>query len=154
MRIRYVASALLAIVMAALPLLASRANAQIPLRGVVRLAGEFGGDKIGEFEYSDGSTPDVTAGGGLLLTAGATAKLFTRDRHLVEAQVNAGLKYRTIPPADNQDASWLRFPVEGLLYYRAPVGVRVGADSDADPVDASSIGIGVSFFFGRSSRSP
>ena len=117
----------LALAAAALPLVASSAHAQRRVRGVVRFAGEYGGDKVGQFQYSDGSTPDVIAGGGLLLTAGGAFALLTRGAHSVDAQVNLGLKYRTIPPASNQDATWLRFPLEGLLFYRTPVGVRLGA---------------------------
>lgn len=97
------------------------------LRGVVRIAGDYGGDKVGEFQYSDGSTPDVIAGGGLLVTGGAAYTMMTRGLHSLDAQVNLGLKYRTIPPANNQDATWLRFPVEGLLFWRTPVGLRLGA---------------------------
>jgi len=132
-RIPRVLVSALAVAAAAVPLVASSADAQQQqqqqrrVRGVVRIAGEYGGDKIGEFEYADGSTPDVIAGGGLLITGGAAFPVLTRGTHSVEAQVNLGLKWRTIPPATNQDANWLRFPLEGLLYYRTPVGVRLGA---------------------------
>ena len=208
MRTASLTSSILAIAMVAISLFPLESGAQMPVRGVIRFGGEHGGDKVGEFEYSDGSTPDVIAGGGLVLTGGVTGDLLTRGRHGLEAQVNVGVKYRTIPPADNQDANWLRFPVEGLLYYRAPAGFRLGAGmtvhfantlsasgavlndrvefentpgfllqaeyvrknvsfdvrytaleyeisgGDFEPVDASSIGVGVSFFIGRSSRKP
>jgi hypothetical protein len=125
MRIRVVA---LSIATAVLSLLPSQMKAQQrPLRGVFRFGLEYGGEKVVQFKYSDGSTPNVTAGGGLVLTAGGVAELFSRRAHALEAQVNLGLKYRTIPPATNQNATWLRFPVEGLLFYRMPVGVRLGA---------------------------
>ena len=117
----------LAVVTAALPLLSSPAEAQGRLRGAIRFGGDYGGDKVLQFEYEDGSTPDVIAGGGLLLTAGGALGVFTRGAHSVDAQVNLGVKYRTIPEASNQDVSWLRFPLEGLLYYRTPVGIRLGA---------------------------
>jgi hypothetical protein len=150
----------------------------------------------------------VTAGGGLLLTGGGSLGVFTKGAHAVEAQLNVGLKYRTIPAATNQDVTWLRFPVEGLLYYRMPVGVRLGvgatvhlrnvmeasggvlnsrvefennpglllqaeyvrrniafdlrytaleyelSSGGSGTVDASSIGAGISFFFGRSAKTP
>jgi hypothetical protein len=125
MRIRVVA---LIIATAVLSLFPSEMRAQQrPLRGVFRFGLEYGGEKVVQFKYSDGSTPNVTAGGGLLVTAGGAAELFSRRGHALDAQVNLGLKYRTIPPATNQDATWLRFPVEGLLFYRMPVGVRLGA---------------------------
>ena len=101
---------------------ASSAQAQGKLRGMARLGLEAGGDKVIEFQYEDGSTPDVTAGGGLLLSGGAALQLAP----ILDAQVNVGFKYRTIPAATNQDATWMRFPVEALLFFRAPNGVRVG----------------------------
>jgi hypothetical protein len=101
---------------------ASSAQAQGKLRAMARLSAEMGGEKVIQFQYADGSTPDVTAGGGLLVSAGAALELFNS----VDAQVNAGWKYRTIPKASNQEASWSRFPVEALLFYRTPVGLRLG----------------------------
>ena len=107
--------------------LAAAANAQSPVRGVFRVGLENGGEKVLQFEYSDGTTPDVPAGGGLLITGGLAGSMFERGGHALDAQVSAGLKYRTIPPATNQDVTWLRFPVEGMLFYRTPVGLRFGA---------------------------
>lgn len=101
---------------------AMSAEAQGRFRGMARLGAEMGGERVVEFQYADGSTPDVTAGGGLLVTAGVAAALVNS----LEAQVNVGWKYRTIPKASNQEASWSRFPVEGLLFYRLPIGLRLG----------------------------
>lgn len=86
----------------------------------------MGGDKVLEFTYEDGTTPDVPAGAGILLAAGVAVRAYETAGHLFEAQVTAGLKYRTIPPATNQEATWLRFPVEAMAFYRAPVNVRFG----------------------------
>jgi hypothetical protein len=198
---------ILALTVAAVTLsLSTPASAQSRLRGAIRLGGEYGGDRVVQFTYDDGSTPKVTAGGGLLLTVGGALAVFTRGAHSVDAQVNLGLKYRTIPPATNQDVTWLRFPLEGLLFYRTPVGIRLGAGATvhlrnvmeasggvlnsrvefenrpglllqaeyvkrqyafdlrytaleyelssggSGTVNASSIGVGVSFFFGPSAR--
>ena len=41
-------------------------------------------------------------------------------------QLGVGVKYRTIPPADNQEATWVRFPLEGLLVYRGARGFGAG----------------------------
>ncbi len=204
-RIRYLA---LAVVTVALPLLSSSASAQGRLRGAIRVSGEYGGEKVLQFTYEDGSTPDVIAGGGLLLTAGGVLGVFTRGAHSVDAQLNVGLKYRTIPPATNQDVNWFRFPVEGMLFYRTPAGIRLGAGATVHlrnvleasgavlndrvefannpglllqaeyvrrnvafdlrytaleyevssggtgTVDASSIGVGLTFFFGPSKPKP
>ncbi|HEV3486372.1 MAG TPA: hypothetical protein VG106_13260 [Vicinamibacterales bacterium] len=102
--------------------MASSSEAQGKLRGMARLGGEVGGEKVLEFQYADGSTPEMTAGGGLLISVGAALEVFKA----VDAQVNAGWKYRTIPEASNQDASWNRFPVEAMLFYRTPLGLRLG----------------------------
>lgn len=136
-----------AAIIAALTILASPAGAQGRLRGLARLGVEYGGEKVVEFVYEDGSTPDVTAGGGLLLTVGGALGVWTRGAHSVDAQLSAGLKYRTIPPASNQEVTWLRFPVEGLLLYRMPNGIRLGAgatvhlrnriDADGDAMSGS-----------------
>lgn len=128
MRLRTISRAFLVttVVLGASASLATTADAQGRLRGIVRLGGDVGGDELLEFEYEDGSTPDVTAGGGLLLTVGGVLEAWRSGGHGLDAQVNAGIKYRTIPAATNQDLNWLRLPVEGLLYYRAPSGFRFG----------------------------
>ena len=203
MRTRLTTLAILAFASAVVSLPAAPAAAQTPLYGIVRFGGEYGGDKLLEFEYEDGTTPDVTAGGGLLLSVGGGSRLVRLGRGSLDAQVTAGFKWRTIPPAENQDANWIRFPVEGLLMYRLPSGFRFGAgptvhlankfktsgavlnesiEFDNTPgfvvqaeyvrrnisfdlrytsleyeikrsvekVDASSIGVGISFFIGKS----
>jgi hypothetical protein len=125
MRVR-LAFASSAVAVAVLSLLTSPAIAQERAQGVFRLGGDYGGERVLELEYTDGRTPDVTAGGGLLLTAGGMVPVLARGAHTMEAQVNLGLKFRTIPAAENQEVTWLRFPLEGLLYYRLPKGIRLG----------------------------
>jgi hypothetical protein len=105
---------------------APRADAQGRVRGIVRVGGDFGGDKVLQFQYSDGSTPSVPAGGGLLVSGGGALELFGSAAQSLDLQGSVGLKYRTIPPASNQNATWARIPVEGLLMYRTPFGLRVG----------------------------
>ena len=117
----------LAFIAACASLPVSTAAAQAARYGLARFGLEHGGDKVLEFEYEDGSTPDVTAGGGLLLSVGGGVQLARLGKGALDAQLTAGLKWRTIPAANNQDANWLRFPVEGLVFYRLPSGVRVGA---------------------------
>jgi hypothetical protein len=125
---------------AALSLAATPAHAQGGVRAAFRLGGDFGGEKVLEFEYEDGSTPDVKAGNGFIITGGGVASLLTRAGHGLDAQVNVGLKYSTIPPAENQEVTWLRWPVEALLYYRTPKGLRLGAGTAvhlANTIEAS-----------------
>ena len=128
--------ATLALAAAIVSLPPSTASAQRPLHGIIRVGGEYGGDKLLEFEYEDGTTPDVTAGGGILLSVGGGAQLARLGRSSLDAQLSAGFKWRTIPPADNQDANWIRFPVEGLLFYRHPSGFRLGAGATVHVANA------------------
>jgi hypothetical protein len=121
MRIAFVSRAL-AIAVLSTVTIATSAEAQGRIRGMARVGGDIGGEKVVEFQYSDGSTPEVTAGGGLLLSAGAAFEIINS----LDAQLSAGWKYRTIPKVSNQSASWSRFPVEGLLFYRLPLGLRLG----------------------------
>ncbi len=127
MRTHFTTLAALAFAAAGVALPPSTASAQAALYGIARFGLEHGGEKVLEFEYEDGSTPDVTAGGGLLLSLGGGAQLAQLGRGALDAQLTAGLKWRTIPAATNQDANWLRFPLEGILFYRLPAGFRVGA---------------------------
>jgi hypothetical protein len=122
MRIASMSLRVLAMAVLSSVTMASSAEGQVKLRGMARLGAEMGGEQVIQFQYADGSTPDVTAGGGLLVSAGAALALFNS----LDAQVNAGWKYRTIPEASNQEASWSRVPVEALLFYHMPMGLRVG----------------------------
>ena len=202
---RSIQFASLALAIAIASVLPSSATAQSRVHGTFRFGLEHGGDKVVEFTYEDGSTPDVIAGGGLLLTVGGVAEVARFGRNALDAQLNAGIKWRTIPAATNQDANWLRIPVEGIVFFRVPNGFRFGAgavvhlnnalkssgevlndkvefkntpgflvqaeylrknlgfdlrytmldyeieSSDSDSIDASSIGVGMSFYFGKSS---
>lgn len=127
MRIALVSLRALAMVLSATVTMTSSGEAQGRLRGTVRLGADFGGERVLQFTYSDGSTPDMTAGGGLVLSAGGALQAFKSGLHEMDAQINVGWKYTTIPPASNQEASWNRFPVEALLLYRTPIGLRLGA---------------------------
>jgi hypothetical protein len=98
------------------------ASAQQRITWGGRLGGDYGGDKVLTFEYADGSTPEVTAGGGVLFSLSGDVRLARPANHVLDARLGAGVKYRTIPPATNQEATWLRFPVELLAVYRAPNG--------------------------------
>jgi hypothetical protein len=121
-KVWYVGLASLALVASA----AFTAGAQGKVRGMMRLGGDYGGDKVLELEYTDGSSPDVQAGGGILFSGGAAMQLLSFADQALDVQASVGVKYRTIPEASNQSLTWMRFPVEGLLMYRAPMGLRAG----------------------------
>lgn len=123
MRIRTLCVGLVSL---AMTVSATKAEAQGRVRGLVRLGADYGGDPVIQFQYADGSKPDVTAGGGLLFAGGGTMKLIGSVDQSLDVEGTVGVKYRTIPPASNQSASWIRFPVEGMLMYRTPFGLRAG----------------------------
>lgn len=106
--------------------LTAAAHAQNRFGLTARAGADFGGDKLVQFQYSDGTTPTIVAGNGLELSAGAVAQLWEAAGQSVDAQLNIGWKYSTIPPASNQTASWNRFPVEALLRYGSPMGLKFG----------------------------
>lgn len=108
----------------------AQAPAQPPaprLRGIARFGLEDGGDKVLSFQYEDGSTPDITAGGGMHLSVGAAYRALQTRAGALDAQLALGLKWRTIPPAENQDANWLRFPLDAMMVFRSTRGFGIGA---------------------------
>src|SRR5262249_1074824 len=66
----------------------------------------------------------VPEGGCLPVSAGAALEAFRVGAQSVDVQLNAGWKYRTIPKASNQAATWNRFPIEAMLALNTPVGLR------------------------------
>lgn len=109
----------------------SPTHAQSRPRVIARLGAEMGGEKVLQFTYDDGSTPDVPAGAGILLSGGAAWEAYASRAGALDLQGTIGVKYRTIPPASNQDATWLRFPLEALAFYRLPSGFRIGGGATA-----------------------
>ena len=81
MKIRSIRLATLAVTVVGISTLPSFAEAQSRFRGMARVGLEGGGDTVLQFKYSDGSTPDVTAGGGLLLTGGGVFEAFNVRGH-------------------------------------------------------------------------
>lgn len=75
------------------------------LRGVARLGAEFGGDKVLEFQYEDGTTPDVTAGGGLAVSLGAVVQAEWAFRALVLDARYTAMQYRIAGSDETVDAS-------------------------------------------------
>lgn len=123
MRIRTLCVGLVSL---AMTVSATNAEAQGRVRGLVRLGGDYGGDPVIQFQYADGSSPKVTAGGGMLFSGGGSMQLLGSVEQSLDVEGTVGVKYRTIPPASNQSASWIRFPVEGMLMYKTPFGLRAG----------------------------
>lgn len=98
-----------------------------PIWGYVRVAGEFGGDRLVQFQYSNGSSSNVDAGRGITLVGGFVTHVLAPDAGSLDAQLGAGIKYQTIQQAGNQDAYWLRVPVDASLAWRSRNGFGAGA---------------------------
>lgn len=79
---------------------------------------EFGGQKLVDVTYSDGSKSDIEAGRGFLLAGGALFYLNDPAPHTVEIQTSFGVKYTTVKEATNASIDFLRWPVEALVFYR------------------------------------
>ena len=118
---------------------AASADTTPRLRGMARFGLEHGGDEVLQFEYEDGSKPKVIAGGGLHLSVGAAYRAIQTNAGGLDAQLGLGLKWRTIPPADNQEANWLRFPVDAMLMFRSTRGFGIGAGATAHLANALKV---------------
>ena len=123
MRIRTLCVGLVSL---AMTVSSTNAEAQGRVQALARFGADFGGDRVMQFQYSDGSSPDVEAGGGVLAAGGARMRLLGSVQQGLDVEGTVGVKYRTIPPATNQEATWIRFPLEGMLMYRTPFGLRAG----------------------------
>lgn len=108
-----------------LPLIAN-AQAQAdtkPLRLALGMGLSAGGDTITTVSYTDGTRSNVSAGSGLVLSAGVDY----RFNQYFSGQANIGYHARFTPEASNGDATFSRIPVELLGYYNINQQWRVGA---------------------------
>ncbi len=95
--------------------LASQAAKISPLIG----AGiEFGGDKLVDVTYTDGSKSGIEAGRGLLLVGGVVVNLFETTPHTFETQASVGIKWTSTKEATNGSVDFFRWPIELLGFYR------------------------------------
>jgi hypothetical protein len=89
---------------------------------------EFGGDKIVDVTYSDGSTSNIEAGRGLLLGGGLLFDLSSASPHRFEGQATLAIKWTGTKAASNGEVDWYRFPIELLgFYHNEEKNFRVGA---------------------------
>ncbi len=79
---------------------------------------EFGGDKLVDIVYSDGTTGEIQAGRGFLLGGGLNIDLSETKPNTFEAQLTVGVKWTGSKKASNGEVDWLRFPIELLSFYR------------------------------------
>lgn len=81
---------------------------------LIAIGADFGGDKIVDVTYSDGSKSSIEAGRGLLLSFGALIGL----SESFETQASVGIKWTSTKKATNGQVDFSRFPAELLLFYR------------------------------------
>lgn len=97
-------------------------NGSLSVRGVVSMGFTFGGDEFGTVTYDNGDTKKITAGG-LINFKGGVEFPITQDWTL---QTTIGYHFDKAN-AKNGNASFQRFPLEGLAFYNATPQFRVGA---------------------------
>lgn len=85
---------------------------------------DFGGDDLLKVKFTDGTSSTLRAGDGMQLNFGAVASLDQMNTFF--ATMTLGWKYSGIGKAENGSATISRFPLEGMLYYRAGKH-RIGA---------------------------
>lgn len=93
-----------------------------------------GGDKLFKLKYDDGDSKNIKAGGLFEVGAGALYNFPTRP---ISAQLTLNYHFDTAP-ADNGDAGFDRYPLEGIVYYtgvedwRFGLGARLVMSPEAD----------------------
>ena len=75
---------------------------------------DAGGDSIQPVTFSDGKTDSIRANEGLYLGGGASV---LNDARNLEFLGSLSVKYQRIH-ASNADITWIRFPLDALLFYR------------------------------------
>jgi hypothetical protein len=87
--------------------------------GELRGAMGFGGEKVAEVQYSDGSSSDLSLGTYFFLGVGGIYSPWRWNRMGVELELLAGWASWSTGPENTKDRVQLgRFPIEALAYYR------------------------------------
>ena len=86
--------------------------------GAVGVDFNAGADTLATLQFTNGSTQDIKAGNGLLLSLGGGAIFFEGQPHRLETLLSVGVKFSTMQPAQNADLSFVRVPIEFLAFYR------------------------------------
>lgn len=90
-----------------------------PFGGELRGYMGFGGEKIGEVSYSDGSTSDLSTGTYFFLGVGGIYTPWVWGSSGLDLELLAGWASWSTGPEDTDDRLHLsRFPLEALAYYR------------------------------------
>ena len=94
-----------------------------PLHFALSTGITYGGDNVSRVSYTDGSSSNISAGSGLLLSAGA----HYRFNQSFSGLASVGYHAHFTPYASNGDASFSRIPLEFLGYYHINDQWRLGA---------------------------
>lgn len=82
-----------------------------------QFAAEFGGEKLIEVSYTDGSKSSIEAGNGLVGSLGAAWTVWNKAAHSLDLQPMVGIKYTTVQEASNGSLDMIRYPLDLLLAY-------------------------------------
>jgi hypothetical protein len=118
----------------------SRAAAEV--RPVVVAGYDAGGDSVASLTYTNGNTDSLRANEGLYAGAGVS---MLNGAGNIEFQGTLSVKYAGLH-ADNGDVTWLRYPLDALLFYRRQtfrlgggltyvIGPRVKGTGEASYID-------------------
>ncbi len=94
-----------------------------PFRLVASIGLAVGGDTLATTHYTDGSSVNIPAGTGLVASGGLEYNL--TDEFAIQGTL--GYHGRFTPEASNGSASFSRYPIELLAYYKSSDQWRFGA---------------------------
>lgn len=87
-----------------------------------------GGDTLAHVTFTDGSSQNVTAGGGGTIYAGAEF----RTSDVVSFQTTLGYHFRTTAAASNGDVTFSRWPLDLLGFYQVNDKFRLGGGAQIE----------------------
>ena len=118
------------LIAAAMGLVAAGAHAQDGLkpRWLVGFGLFGGGDTLAHVTFTDGSSQNVTAGGGASFYAGAEF----RTSDAVSFQTTLGYHFRTTQEASNGDVTFSRWPLDLLGHFKVNDQFRIGGGAQIE----------------------
>ncbi len=116
-----------------------------PVRFLIGVALEFGGDDIAEIQFEDGDSQTVNTGQGGSIAVGAEVQIPSIDFLLLHGTI--GIKYLTTQ-ADNAHIRLTRFPVELTAQFLITKDIKLGAGfSYHTNINFKADGVGEDFSF-------
>ena len=98
----------------------ANAQSEVTYHPLIGLGLTFGGDKVDEARYTDGTTAKITAGSLAQVYVGFEARF-----EQMTAQINVGYHFQRAN-ATNGSLSFERYPVEMLAHYKLTPQWRIG----------------------------